>query len=111
MSNQWANEYLKTLAPGLFPQEDSGGHNRELDNLQDAMVEIYALWQSSSAVRCLRMAFAALQACASDTPPSVVADLIECADDCTRRILAYQEALPELMASTEAACENGDAHA
>ena len=111
MSNAWADEYLKSLAPGLFADNDSDADGTDLGKLEDPMLELYALWQSSSAVRCLRLAFAALQGCPPDAPPGLVADLIECADDCTQRILARQRVLPELRAAAEAETENGDAQA
>ena len=111
MSNPWADEYLRSLAPGLFTDNDSDTDGTELSKLEDPLLELHALWQSSSAVRCLRLAFAALQACPPDAPAGLVADLIECADDCTQRILARQQVLPELRAAAEAEPENGDAQA
>ncbi len=111
MSNPWADEYLKSLAPGLFADNDPDTDGTELSKLEDPMLELHALWRPSSAVRCLRLAFAALQECPPDAPAGLVADLIECADDCTRRILARQEVLPELRATAEAEPENGDAQA
>jgi tetratricopeptide (TPR) repeat protein len=111
MPNLWADEYLKCLAPGLFADSDSDTDVTDLSKLEDPMLELYALWQSSSSVRCLRLTFAVLQACSTDAPASLVADLIECADDCTNRILARQEQLSELRVAAEAEPENGDAQA
>ena len=112
MPNPWADEYLKSLVPGLYAQgDDSDVDGPDLQNVEEPMLELYALWQSSSAVRCLRLAFAALRGCPPDAPAGLVADLIECADDCTRRILSRQQVLPELRAAAEAEPENGDAQA
>lgn len=113
MPNPWAEEYLKSLLPDLVSEkDDSDADDLDLDNVEDPMTELYMLWQqSSSAVRCLRLAFAILERCAPDAPASLVADLIECVEDCTERLLMQRKMLPALRTAAEAEPENGDSQA
>ena len=75
------------------------------------MLELNMLWQSNSAVSCLRLAFAMLQKCPPDAPASMVADLIECFHDSTGHLEAIEEALPRLRAAADAKPEDGDSQA
>lgn len=111
MPNRWAEQFIKSVVPGLFPEGDSDVNETDLSKIEDPGLELYVLWQSSSAVRCLRLAFAALQACSPDAPAETIADLIECVNDCTIRILLRQEELPQLKEAAQADPEDGDAQA
>jgi Tfp pilus assembly protein PilF len=112
MSNSWAEDYLKSLLPEMYPQDDSTvDDGSELDELDDPMLELYTLWQSTSVVKCLRLALSTLERCPPDAPARLVADLIECADDCAQRLSARQAELAELQTAAEADSEDGDAQA
>ena len=75
------------------------------------MTELYMLWQSNSAVSCLRLAFALLQRCPQDAPASLVADLIECVRYSTGHLGAVEEALPRLRTAADARPEDGNSQA
>jgi tetratricopeptide (TPR) repeat protein len=111
MANEWADKYLKSLAPEIFGQETGANTDEptELEDLENPMLELYLLWQSASAVRCLRLVFAALQACPPDAPADLVAELIVCLEDCERCIIERQQQLPELREAAETEPNNGDA--
>lgn len=112
MPNPWAEEYIKSLLPDIGPErDDSDADSLDLDILEDPMLELHALWQSSSAVRCLRLAFVMLERCPPDAPANLVADLIECADDCTRRLNMQEEMLADLRTAAEAKPEDADIQA
>jgi tetratricopeptide (TPR) repeat protein len=112
MPNPWAEEYLRSLVPDLFTQEDdSDTDSSVLDKLEDPVLELYALWQSSSVVQCFRLALAMLEGCPSDAPADLVADLIECADTCSQKLLSRQEELPGLKAAVEAEPDDVDCQA
>lgn len=113
MPNPWAEEYLESLLPDLVSETgDSDADDLDSDNVDDRMVELYTLWQhSSSAVRCLKLALALLERCTPDAPASLVADLIECVEDCTEQFLMRLKMLPALRTAAEAAPESGDSQA
>jgi tetratricopeptide (TPR) repeat protein len=113
MPNSWAEEYLESLLPDPVSEtDDSDADDMDLDNIEDPMGELYALWQhSGSADQCLRLAVAILERCATDAPASLVADLIECVEDCRQQLLTRRKMLPALRAAVEADPGNGDSQA
>lgn len=110
----WAVKYLRAFSSSGVSGRDSKRPEEtraELETVDNPMLEIGFLWQSSSAVRCLRLALSALQACPPEASASFVADLIECIEDCERNILAAHLRLPELDAAAHAQPDNGEAQA
>lgn len=111
LENKWARDYLKGVL-------ESNGNTLEdlqalvagvnLANIDDPLLEIEALRQGGSAVKCFKMSIAGLAQCNENVPLALIAELIETVEESNAKAVMFKKELPRLKKAAAKDPKNGE---
>lgn len=107
LENKWAKEFLQKLFQGVEDIREFIS-TAEFDELDDPLLEIAFLRNSASSAQCWRISIAALAYCPENTPPSLIAELIETIEFCHYKLETLLEELPQLREAVRQDPKNGE---
>lgn len=78
------------------------------EEVDDPLLEIAFLRQGGSATKCLKMSIAILGQYREDAPLSIIAELVEAAEESNGKLSTFQEDLPKLKRAAKEDPPNGE---